>query len=209
MSLVTVTVKKLIFSAAASLLFLFFVVPLLGRMNAVESVEGTSTVIVVALFSLSAAGLIAEACIWFANNKLAIIKGTTTKQTTGDRYAISSVASGSPSASESQQPTPAPVENVTATQPARTETPTETPVATTAEISTEEIVARLEAIETRLKEMNNRPEQQQQTAAPAVVVTPPTSKVSSKVAVSSPAQQQQQQQKKNQNHVDALLGGAS
>ena len=192
MSSVTDTVKRLIFSAAASLLFLFLVVPFLGHMNVVETVGGTATVIVVALFSLSAAGLIAEGCIWFVNNKLqpSIVKR------------ISSPVSGSPSALESQQPTPAPAPAPTeiAAQP-------EQPDASTAAISTPEIVARIEAIETRLKEMNSSPEQQ--TVAPApVVVTPPTSKAP-KVTASPPAQQQQQQQKKNQNHVDALLGGAS
>src|SRR5271157_277612 len=94
------SVKKLIFSAAASLLFLSFVVPLLGHMNVVESVGGTATVIVVALFSLSAAGLIAEGCIWFVNNKLAITKGTT---------AVPEPRFVSPSVPESQQATPAPV----------------------------------------------------------------------------------------------------
>jgi len=190
MSSVTDTVKRLIFSAAASLLFLFLVVPFLGHMNVVETVGGTATVIVVALFCLSAAGLIAEGCIWFVNNKLqpSIVKR------------ISSPVSGSPSALELQQPTPAPAPTEIAAQP-------EQPAASAAEISTPEIVARIEAIETRLKEMNSKPEQQ--TVAPApVVLTPPTSKAP-KVTASPPAQQQQQQQKKNQNHVDALLGGAS
>src|SRR5208283_4349413 len=145
MSSVTVTVKRLIFSAAASLLFLFLVVPFLGHMNVVETVGGSATVIVVALFSLSAAGLIAEGCVWFVNSKLqpSIVKR------------ISSAVSGSSSVLESHQPTPppAPAPTEIAAQP-------EQPAASTAEISTPEIVARIEAIETRLKEMNSSPEQQ-------------------------------------------------
>ena len=70
------SVKKLIFSAAASLLFLWFVVPLLG-MDAVLSVVGTATVLVVAVFSVSAAGLIAEGCTSLMNNgKLPLLKSS-------------------------------------------------------------------------------------------------------------------------------------
>ena len=62
------SVKRLVFSAAASLLFLWFVVPLLS-ISAAESVVGISTAIVVASFSVSAAGLIAEGCIWLINTR--------------------------------------------------------------------------------------------------------------------------------------------
>jgi hypothetical protein len=71
---VRMSVKKLIFSAAASLLFLWFVVPLLGTDTTV-SVIGTATVLVVAVFSVSAAGLIAEGCYSLMNNgKLSLAK---------------------------------------------------------------------------------------------------------------------------------------
>ncbi|MDG6908073.1 MAG: hypothetical protein JRN20_20075 [Nitrososphaerota archaeon] len=76
------SVKKLIFSAAASLLFLWFVVPLLG-MDAAISVVGTATVLVVAVFSVSAAGLIAEGCISLinaSNNKLRDLKPAITQE---------------------------------------------------------------------------------------------------------------------------------
>lgn len=75
--------KKLIFSAAASLLFLWFVVPLLG-MDAVFSLVGTATVLVVAVFSVSAAGLISEGCISLINasnnNKLPLLKPAITQE---------------------------------------------------------------------------------------------------------------------------------
>lgn len=77
------SVKKLIFSAAASLLFLWFVVPLLG-IDAVFSVVGTATVLVVAVFSVSAAGLISEGCISLINasnnNKLPLLKPAITQE---------------------------------------------------------------------------------------------------------------------------------
>ena len=77
------SVKKLIFSAAASLLFLWFVVPLLV-MVAVFSVVGTATVLVVAVFSVSAAGLIAEGCITLINasnnSKLPLLKPAITQE---------------------------------------------------------------------------------------------------------------------------------
>ena len=77
------SVKKLIFSAAASLLFLWFVVPLLV-MDAVFSVVGTATVLVVAVFSVSAAGLISEGCITLINasnnNKLPLLKPAITQE---------------------------------------------------------------------------------------------------------------------------------
>ncbi|MDG6995597.1 MAG: hypothetical protein JRN52_06725 [Nitrososphaerota archaeon] len=70
------SVKKLIFSAAASLLFLWFVVPLLGMDTAVSMI-GTATVLVVAVFSVSAAGLIAEGCTSLMNNgKLPLLKSS-------------------------------------------------------------------------------------------------------------------------------------
>ena len=128
-------VKNLIFSAAASLMFLRFVVPLLG-INAVESVGGTATVIVVAVFSVSASGLVAEACIWFTNNKRTIFK-----QTTAGPFPVP----------ESRQLTPAPAEHVIATQRA----PAEQPVASTAET-----VARVKVPKTKVKEMNSKSEQQ-------------------------------------------------
>ena len=73
---VRMSVKKLIFSAAASLLFLWFVVPLLGMDTAVSMI-GTATVLVVAVFSVSAAGLIAEGCTSLMNNgKLPLLKSS-------------------------------------------------------------------------------------------------------------------------------------
>ena len=60
------SVKKLIFSAASSILFLQFVVPLLG-IDSVESVMGTANIVVVAGFCISTSGLIAEGCISLIN----------------------------------------------------------------------------------------------------------------------------------------------
>jgi len=75
------SVKRLFFSAAASLFFLWFVVPLLSS-SAAESVVGISTAIVVASFSVSAAGLIAEGCIWLINTrgKMPVLKRDVTKE---------------------------------------------------------------------------------------------------------------------------------
>ena len=165
-------VKKLIFSAAASLLFLLFVVPLLGRMNVVESVGGTATVIVVAVFSVSASGLIAEACSWIISERKGPLWRTVTNASK-----ITSPEQPAPVAATSPEPNQA------------------TPAATSGE---NDLVARIEALETRLKEMN-KPEQQAVAPPPAVVTAGP------KVATPSPNQQQQQKK----NHVEVLLGGAS
>lgn len=79
---VRMSVKKLIFSAASSLLLLWFVVPLLG-MDTMISVLGTATVLVVAVFSVSAAGLIAEGCIALinaSNRKLPLLRPAITQE---------------------------------------------------------------------------------------------------------------------------------
>lgn len=60
------SVKKLIFSAASSILFLQFVVPLLG-IGSIVSLGGTANIVVVAVFCVSTAGLIAEGCIALIN----------------------------------------------------------------------------------------------------------------------------------------------
>ena len=60
------SVKKLIFSAASSILLLQFVVPLLG-IDSVLSVVGAANIVVVAVFCVSTAGLIAEGCISLIN----------------------------------------------------------------------------------------------------------------------------------------------
>ncbi len=165
-------VKKLVFSAAASLLFLLFVVPLLGRMNVVESVGGTATVILVAVFSVSASGLIAEACSWIISERKGALWRTVT-----NAAKITSPEQPRPVAATSPEPEQA------------------TPAATSEQ--NDLLVARIEALETRLKEMN-KPEQQAVAPAPMVVTAAP------KVAAPSPNQQQQKK-----NHVDVLLGGAS
>ena len=69
------SVKKLIFSAVSSILFLQFVVPLLG-IDAVVSVVGTANILVVAVFCVSTAGLIAEGCcsLISAGKKLSLHK---------------------------------------------------------------------------------------------------------------------------------------
>ena len=69
------SVKKLIFSAASSILFLQFVVPLLG-IDSIVSLAGTANIFVVAVFCVSTAGLIAEGCVSLINasKKLALHK---------------------------------------------------------------------------------------------------------------------------------------
>ena len=87
------SVKKLIFSAAASLLFLWFVVPLLGT-DTIVSVIGTATVLVVAVFSVSAAGLIAEGCSSLMNNgKLSLLKSSMKQEQPAQELADPDVAS--------------------------------------------------------------------------------------------------------------------
>ena len=167
-------VKKLIFSAAASLLFRLFVVPFLERMNVVESLGGSATVIAVAVFSVSASGLIAEACSWVISNRRGPLWRTV--KNSAEISSPDKPTTVAATSSESEQPTP---------------------TATSGEYDL--LVARIEALETRLKEMNNgKPEQG--VAAPAPMVVTATTKAT------SPTQAQQAQKK---NHVEVLLGGAS
>lgn len=171
-------IKKLVFSAAGSLLFLGFVVPLLN--NAAESIGAATTAIMVATFSVSAAGLIAEATSWCIGNWTRL----TTPKSKGHTATI-------------QQPSPVATPVVEQQMVPEQQEPEK-----------EQLLARIEALETRLKEMN-KPEQQT-VAAPAPVSPAPAPMVvtpASKAAVPSPVQQQQLQQKKS--HVEVLLGGAS
>jgi len=166
------TIKKFIFSVAASLLSLLFVVPLLGHMNVVESVGGSATVIVVTVLSVSAAGLTAEATTWGIENWTRL---TTPK------------SKGQTATTQQSSPVATPVERPTV--------PEQQDVSM---LEKEQLLARIEALETRLKEMNNGKPEQQTVVAPAPMVVAATAK---------PTPVQQQQQKKN--HVDVILGGAS